>query len=208
MFGRILAQSLDRCESNCRCYNGIVWSNYAVPRCLRTPRCLRNSRDPRVINSNYPVLFLTSYQVYTYTVPLTIVKSSQWNKTEGSSIPRTPSLNEPPISSRFSLISRPIKRTNVKPDYLSIMCTHTSPILSLSRTTNVNRNYPKVAGMLLRYFFRRARYSPCSRDFYDFYIYMCVFVLFGCWQSKGWMKCRCIWKNFYDAYLAYFNCGI
>lgn len=118
----ILAQSLDRCESNCRCYNGIVWSNYAVPRCLRTPRCLRNSRDPRVINSNYPVLFLTSYQVYTYTVPLTIVKSSQWNKTEGSSIPRTPSLNEPPISSRFSLISRPIKRTNVKPDYLSIMC--------------------------------------------------------------------------------------
>lgn len=52
--------------------------------------------------------------------------------------------------------------------------------LFLDRTTNVNRNYPKVAGMLLRYFFRRARYSPCSRDFYDFYIYiyMCVCIRF------------------------------
>lgn len=56
---------------------------------------------------------------------------------------------------------------------------HLSNSLSFSNNER-NRNYPKVAGMLLRYFFRRARYSPCSRDFYDFYIYiyMCVCIRF------------------------------
>lgn len=83
--------------------------------------------------------------------------------------------------SRFSLISRPIKHTNVKPDYLSIVCLTPPTIkfslsLSLNVTTNVNRNYPKVAGMLLRYFLRRGWYSPYSRDFYDFYT--CIYIRF------------------------------